>query len=113
MGRVFSVDGVRDELLGDGSREDRVCWEREEVPEVFFVKVDTDSVVRAHSDIVMWVQRHPRCFESVKAKFATGADGWLVAYARVHGSTVVTNERSAPKSRRDVKLPDLCEQFSV
>ena len=63
--------------------------------------------------IMSWVQRHPRYFNYAKAKFATAADGWLVAYALVHSSTVVTNERSAPKSRREVKLPDLCDQFSV
>ena len=48
-----------------------------------------------------------------KAKFATAADGWLVAYARVHGATVVTNEQSAPESRREIKLPDVCDQFGV
>ena len=61
----------------------------------------------------MWVQRHPRYFDLAKAKFATGADGWLVAYARIHGSTVVTNEQSAPESRKEVKLPDVCDQFEV
>ena len=40
-------------------------------------------------------------------KFATGADGWLVAHARVHGATVVTNEQSAPDSKREIKLPDV------
>lgn len=48
-----------------------------------------------------------------KAKFATGADGWLVAYARAHDAIVVTNEQSAPESRREVKLPDVCSQFGV
>ena len=113
MGRVFSVDRVRNELLAGSSTEDLVCWVRDEVPESFFVKADTDLVVRSYRDIVKWVQRHPRYFESAKAKFATGADGWLVAYARVHGSIVVTNERSAPESRREVKIPDLCDQFGV
>ena len=61
----------------------------------------------------MWVQRHPKIFDYAKAKFATGADGWLVAYARVHGATVVTNEQSAPESRREIKLPDVCDQFEV
>ena len=86
---------------------------RDEVPKAGFVQVDTDPVVRAYTDIMMWVQRHPRYFDYAKAKFATGADGWLVAYAKVHGATVVTNEQSAPESRREIKLPDLCDQFGV
>ncbi len=112
-GRVFSVDRVRSELLVGRRTEDLVRWVRDEVPEGFFVQVDTDVVVRAYTDVMMWVQRHPKYFDYAKAKFATGADGWLVAYAQVHGATVVTNEQSAPESRKEIKLPDVCDQFGV
>ncbi len=112
-GRVFSVDRVRGELLAGHETEDLVRWVRDEVPDGFFLPVDTDAVVSTYTDIMMWVQRHPRYFDHAKAKFATGADGWLVAYALVHGATVVTNEQSAPDSRREVKLPDVCDQFTV
>ena len=78
-----------------------------------FLPVDTAEVMSAYTDIMMWVQRHPKYFDYAKAKFATGADGWLVAYARVHGATVVTNEQSAPDSKREIKLPDVCDQFEV
>ena len=112
-GRVFSVDRVRSELLAGHKKEDLVRWVRDIVPEGFFLPVDTDVVMRAYVDIMMWVQRHPRYFDHAKAKFATGADGWLVAYAQVHGATVVTNEQSAPESRKEIKLPDVCDQFRV
>ena len=112
-GRVFSVDRVRSELLAGRKTEDLVRWVRDEVPEGFFVQVDTEAVVRAYTDVMMWVQRNPKYFDYAKAKLATGADGWLVAYARVHGATVVTNEQSAPDSRREIKLPDVCDQFEV
>ena len=112
-GRVFSVDRVRSELLAGHHTEDLVRWVRDQVPEGFFVPVDITGVVRAYTDIMMWVQRHPNYFPLAKAKFATGADGWLVAYAQVHGATVVTNEQSAPESKREIKLPDVCDQFGV
>jgi len=64
-------------------------------------------------DVTMWVQRNPRYFDHAKAKFATGADGWLVAYARVHGAIVVANEQCAPESRQEIKLPDVCHRFGV
>ena len=112
-GRVFSIDRVRSELLAGHRKEDLVRWVRYVVPKGFFLPVDTDVVVRAYMDIMMWVQRHPRFFDHAKAKFATGADGWLVAYAQVHGATVVTNEQSAPESRKEIKLPDVCDQFRV
>ena len=111
--RVFSVDRVRSELLAGHKTEDLVRWVRDEVPDGFFVPVDTGAVVGAYTDIMLWVQRHPRFFDQAKAKFATGADGWLVAYARVHDAIVVTNEQSAPASRREIKLPDVCDQFEV
>ena len=112
-GRVFSVDRVRNELLAGHRTEDLVRWVRNEVPGTFFVPVGTSAVVQAYRDVMLWVQRHPRYFDHAKAKFAAGADGWLVAYARVHGAVVVTNEQSAPQSRKEVKLPDVCDQFGV
>lgn len=112
-GRVFSIDRVRSELLAGRRTEDLAQWVRNEVPNEFFLEVDADLVANAYTEIMMWVQRHPSYFESAKAKFATGADGWLVAYAMINNSTVVTNEQSSPQSRREVKLPDVCDQFAV
>ena len=99
-GRVFSVDRVRSELLAGHKTEDLVRWVRDEVPEGFFVPVDTDVVVRAYTDVMMWVQRHSRYSDYAKAKFATGADGWLVAYAQVQGdSHGKVRYRTLPRSR--------------
>ena len=112
-GRVFSIDRVRNELLAGHKTEDIVQWVRNDIPRSFFIPVDTDAVVSTYMDIMMCVPRHSRYFDQAKAKFATGADGWLVAYARVHATTVVTSEQSAPESRREVKLPDVCDQFGV
>jgi len=61
----------------------------------------------------MWVQRHRQYFDHAKAKFASGADGWLVAYALTHGATVVTHEQPAPGSKREIKLPDVCDAFGA
>lgn len=113
MGRVFSIDRVRSELLAGHRKDNLVRWVRTEVPRSFFVSVDTDAVVRAYIGIMMWVHRQPWCFDHAKAKFATGAAGWLVAYSHVHGTTVVTNEQGAPQSKREVKLPDVCDRFQV
>lgn len=37
----------------------------------------------------------------------------MIAYALAHKHTVVTQEVSAPASRRSVKIPDVCDAFSV
>ncbi len=113
QGLVLSVDRVRGELLAGRRTEDLVVWVRNELPKGFFLEVDSEPVTTAYADIMLWSQRHPKYFDLAKAKFATGADGWLVAYARTHGMTVVTNEQSAPDSKREIKLPDVCDQFDV
>ena len=66
LGRVFSVDRVRSELLAGSKTDDLVGWVRDEVPSGFFLPVDTGAVLRAYTDIMMWVQRHPRFFDHAK-----------------------------------------------
>ena len=89
-GRVFSVDRARNELLAGHREEDLVRWVRNEVPQGFFLPVDSAEVVSAYTDVMLWVQRDPGYFDYAKAKFATGADGWLVAYANTDKVLQVT-----------------------
>lgn len=113
QGFVFSIDRVRGELLEGDSEDDVVCWVSDAVPDEFFLGSDVRPVIRAYRDIMIWAQRHPRYSDQAKDKLARGADAWLVAYGRVHGFTVVTNEQSAPASKRSIKLPDVCDEFDV
>ncbi len=113
QGRVFSIRQVRGELLLGSPTDDLVTWVRRDVPEAFFLDADTEAVGDAFTDVMLWVQRHTGYFDAAKAKFATGADGWLVAHAKVIGATVVTNEQPAPDAKREIKLPDVCDQFGV
>jgi hypothetical protein len=112
-GRVFSISRVRSELVAGHKTEDLVRWVEDQVPETFFLAVDDGDVPTAYTEIMLWAQRHTMYHDRAKAKFATGADGWLVAYARVHGAVVVTNEQPAPESKTEIKLPDVCAQFEV
>lgn len=72
-----------------------------------------EEVSSAYAEVMLWVQRSTQYFDRAKAKFTTEADGWLVAYSMVHGTTVVTNEQPRPESRNRVLLPDVCAQFEV
>ncbi len=112
-GRVFSISRVRGELMAGRKTEDLVKWVADEVPGEFFLGVDDANVTAAYTEIMLWAQRHTRFLDRAKAKFATGADGWLVAYAKVHGAIVITNEQPAPDSRSEIKLPDVCAEFGV
>jgi Domain of unknown function (DUF4411) len=112
-GSAFSVSRVRNELLAGTKTENLVQWVRNQLPEAFFLEVETDPVASAYTEVMLWIQRHTRYTDGAKAKFATGADGWLVAYAKVNGAIVVTNEQPAPEAKVDIKLPDVCQQFNV
>jgi hypothetical protein len=83
------------------------------VPDTFFEGVDDAAITTKYGEIMLWAQRHPQFSDAAKAKFATGADGWLVAFALIRRAIVVTNEQPAPNSKNDIKLPDVCQQFGV
>lgn len=96
-----------------GKEEDLVEWVRSEVPESFFADSSAESVSAAFTEVMLWVQQSTQFYDRAKAKFATEADGWLVAYSMVHDRVVVTNEQPRPDSRNRVLLPDVCRQFNV
>ena len=61
----------------------------------------------------VWVQTNDQFLPAAKHEFASVADGWLAAYAKVHGAVLVTNEVFASDAKRRVPLPNLCRQFDV
>ena len=108
VGRLLIIDPVRNEVDAPG---ELVQWVRH-LPQHAFVSVDT-STTQTYQRIAEWIRQNPQFTPAALNKFANGADGWLVAYALVHNATVITNEVSAPDSRNNVKIPDICRQFGA
>ncbi len=111
--RVRSIDRIKAELLAGQPKQDLVIWVKQTVPAGFFHGSQSKPVLDAYAEIALWVQRSTQYLDRAKAKFATEADGWLVAYSMVHGTTVVTNEQPRPDSRSRVLLPYVCTQCKV
>ena len=109
--RVFSIEPVRKELLR--GKDELGQWVKSKVPKDFFRPVDTDEVKNEYAQIEAWVNNHKNYRDHAKSRYSKSADGWLVAYSKAHATTVVTNERSEPNSRKNVKLPDVCLEFQV
>ncbi len=63
--------------------------------------------------MMQWVRDSRQFVGAAQAEFAAAADGWLAAYARVHGAVLVTHERYAPNVKRRVPLPNVCRAFGV
>lgn len=110
---VFSIDYIKQELLRGDKEEDLVRWVKKKVPKEFFLTTQEDNVIEYYKSIMLWVQRSVQFSDSAKAKFATEADGWLAAYAKVHGYVVVTGEQYRPEVRNRVPLPNVCKAFDV
>lgn len=112
-GHVFSIDEIREELLRGDDEEDLVCWVKGVLPRQFFLPAREGEVAARYAEMMLWVQRNMQFLDYAKAKFATEADGWLAAYALVHGFVVVTGELYRPDVKNRVPLPNVCTQFGV
>ena len=108
--RVVSIDRVRAELRAGG---DALSEWVKEGPEELFVSSAEQSVGDAFAEIMAWVQGNGQFRREAKAEFAAAADGWLVAYAKVHGAVVVTHEQYSPNVKRRVPLGNVCRAFGM
>ena len=106
-GLFFSIDKVKGELL-DGQKDPLNQWVALPEHEKFF----QPSLI----SLPKWKDLSARTNDpaadftpAAKTKFLdqNKADAWLIAYAAQHGSfAIVTNEKSEPNSKKDIKLPD-------
>ena len=78
-----------------------------------FVSTNREDVILQYADVMRWVNRQSQYSNDAKAKFASGADAWLIAYSVATGSVVVTQEGKSPDARNRVPIPNVCEVFNV
>jgi hypothetical protein len=110
-GRVCSIDKVFDELANEGDRLSD--WAKDEVPNTFFKKTHDHDVITAFQDMVKWVNSETQFMPTAKAAFASAADGWVIAFAKVNGLVVVTHEEYAADVKKKVPMPNVCLEFDV
>ncbi len=109
MGNLESIDRVRKELLE--GKDNLATWSKKS-PDLF-ASTGSKSVLADYGDIIQWVQSQERFTNAAKSEFSSGVDAWVIAYAKANNAIVVTHEVSAPRSRKDVKIPDVCKHFNV
>ena len=109
-GRIQSIDRVKKEL--ERGKDELATWATTRFSDAF-ASTDEENVIESYSEVMSWVQAQGRFSDAAKADFAAGADGWLVAYARTKGGTVVTHELPATDARRKVPIPNVCDAFGV
>ncbi|MGL4743873.1 MAG: DUF4411 family protein [Dermatophilaceae bacterium] len=110
-GHIASTPAVRDEI-GSGSG-DLVDWATRSVPYDFWRPVGPGTL-QAAQKLSIWAADPARGFtQAALAEFLASCDYWLIAEAVASGLTVVSREKSAPGSRKSVKIPDVCRAFEV
>jgi predicted nucleic acid-binding protein len=109
-GRVGSIDWVKKEL--DRGNDELTKWADNKFAQAF-ARTDGDDVIQSYGEIMEWVQAQGQFSDGAKDEFADGADGWLIAYARVNGYVIVTHEEYAPEARRKIPIPNVCREFGV
>ncbi len=109
-GQIQSIDRVKQEL--ERGKDELATWVTAQLSDAF-ASTDEEDVIESYSEVMSWVQAQDQFSDAAKADFATGADGWLVAYARSKGRIVVTHEVLDPSIRRKVPIPNVCDAFGV
>jgi hypothetical protein len=95
--RVASIAPIRRELLK--GKDALANWIKDEVPDRFFESEEDDDVREVFAEVVQWVEGNRLYSRAAKQKFVSGADPWLIAYARSNEFTVATYEVSSPESK--------------
>lgn len=111
-GRIYSIDQVKEELQ-NYKTDDLLKWIRKNIQKNFFLNTDHENIRSEYETIMRKIGNCQQYYEPAKHEFARGADGWIIAYAKVNGFKVVTNEQPAPESKTTIKIPDVCKEFSV
>lgn len=111
-GKVGSIDRVKTIEIEPG-KDDLTVWTESTAPESFFVESNENDVIEGYAKIIVWVQSQAQFFLEAKTEFADSVDGWLIAYAKAKEITLVTHEVHAPDARKNVPIPNVCEEFNV
>ncbi len=113
-GLIVSIDKVENEIYKneDALRE----WCIENLPADFFK--DTKSILNSYRQVVAWaMSRSEHYRQKALSVFldVDEADAFVVAYALADSANriVVTQEKSEPESKKDIKIPDACNALGV
>lgn len=105
---AVSIKSVYDELGEAGDGDPLKGWAKQY--KQHFIAPDS-RVVACYQRVIAWAKNN---YDSpAVVEFQRVADSWIVAHALAHGWVVVTHEKSAPRSKRRIKIPDACVALGV
>lgn len=109
-GQVGSIQLVYDELVK--GNDELAAWIKERKASGWFLPVDDIETQQNFRQIANWIVGR-QYTQAAQAAFLGGADPWLIAKAMTLGGTVVTQETFDEKSKKRVKIPNVCREVNV
>ena len=113
-GSFIYTNKVADEI---GRGNDALTnWVQTEIAPALELDCHADTnIMTNYGQIMVWGNGHQQFTTLAKQEFAdfTNADPFVVATAIEKSAIVVSQEVSAPGSKKNIKLPDVCAQFNV
>lgn len=105
---AVSIKSVYDELGEAGDGDPLKDWAKQN--RQHFIAPDSRVVAR-YQQVMKWAKGN---YEAPAfSEFQRVADSWIVAHALANNWVVVTHEKSAPKSKNRIKIPDACVALGV
>ncbi|WP_028255715.1 DUF4411 family protein [Veillonella magna] len=108
---IKTIDWVEDEI-NDG-KDNLSSWFSNNWHNSVIKTNDNIEIVNEYQAIVNYVNSNDKYKPEEKNKFLSKADPWLIATAKARGDTVVTLEQLVDSQSRKVKIPNICQVFSV
>ena len=105
-----SNDMILYELISYGDNVSKWADDRKEI---FSISSQDEEIQKYFSDIANYVNNHPIFSGAEKARFLSGADGWLVATCKSLNAVLVTHEVAVPTNSKKVKIPNIAQEFGV
>lgn len=108
--RIFSTQRVKTELHAGGDK--LAQWVAAELPAEFFLDDASTAVVATYAPMMTWVASKG-FLPAATARFASDADGWLIATAKQGSFCLVTHEVRQIAAKARIPMPNVCEEFGV
>ena len=113
-GIITSNDKVFDEIkLGKDKLYD---WMKVQNIKTMLINTKSEIGLIAHyAHLMQWAEKQSQYKPAAKERFAAfeNADPWIIACGLQHELTIVSMEVAAPLSKSAIKIPDVCNAFSI
>ena len=108
---ICSVTAIYEEMKA--GKDELANWAKSQNLDSWFLPVEDHDTQTKFGEIANWLMSNQQFKDHAKQSFLDCADSWLIAKAMTGNYTVVTQEKSDPKSKKKVFIPDVCNQFQV